>query len=114
MTIHAKKIIYCALLFCGAYVSFCSETKAEPPTVFGAIRDKWIMLGAGNGFLVGQPVTNEQPTFDGAGRWQQFQGGIISWHPDTGAFSVRGLIGELWIRLGREKFGYLIIDELLC
>jgi uncharacterized protein with LGFP repeats len=111
MKTHPNKIMYYALICCAAYVSICSSTKAEPPTVFGAIRDKWTALGAANGFL-GQPVTNEQPTFDGVGRWQQFQGGIISWHPDTGAFSVHGLISELWSRLGREKFGYPITDEL--
>ena len=103
--------MYYALIFCGAYMSACSSTKGESPTIFGSIRDKWTALGAGNGFLQ-QPITNEQPTFDGVGRWQQFQGGIISWHPDTGAFAVRGLIGELWLRLGREKFGYPITDEL--
>jgi len=80
-------------------------------TVIGAINDKWQAMGAGNSPLK-QPVTNEQPTFDGVGRWQQFQGGIISWHPATGAHVVWGLIGELWLHLGREKFGYPITDEL--
>ena len=79
--------------------------------VFGAINDKWRAMGAGSSALK-QPVTNEQPTFDGVGRWQQFQGGIISWHPATGAHVVWGLIGELWLRLGRERFGYPITDEL--
>jgi uncharacterized protein with LGFP repeats len=45
-------------------------------TVIGAINDKWNAMGAGNSPLK-QPVTNEQPTFDGVGRWQQFQGGIL-------------------------------------
>ena len=80
-------------------------------TVYGAIRDKWIAMGAGNGTLR-QPVTNEQSTFDNVGRWQQFQGGMISWHAETGAHVVWGLIGEHWLRLGREKFGYPITDEL--
>lgn len=80
-------------------------------TVIGAIGEKWRAMGAGNSPLK-QPVANEQPTFDGVGRWQQFQGGIISWHPSTGAHVVWGLIGELWLRLGREQFGYPITDEL--
>ena len=80
-------------------------------TVIGAIGEKWRSMGAGNSPLK-QPVDNEQPTFDGVGRWQQFQGGIISWHPSTGPHVVWGLIGKLWLQLGRERFGYPITDEL--
>jgi uncharacterized protein with LGFP repeats len=80
-------------------------------TVVGAIGEKWRAMGAGNSPLK-QPVANEQPTFDGVGRSQQFQGGIISWHPSTGAHVVWGLIGKLWLQLGREQFGYPITDEL--
>lgn len=79
--------------------------------VVGAIGEKWRSMGAGNSPLK-QPVANERPTFDGVGRSQQFQGGIISWHPSTGAHVVWGLIGKLWLRLGREQFGYPITDEL--
>ena len=96
------------------YKFFDSIERRDKPmtTVFGAINVKWNMMGASNGPLQ-YPVANEQLTFDGVGRWQQFQGGIISWHPDTclGAFVVWGLIGELWLRLGREQFGYPITDE---
>jgi uncharacterized protein with LGFP repeats len=100
------------LVFCSAWLSVVAHARGEPPkiAVVGAIRDKWLKLDASGGPLR-QPLTNEQPTFDGVGRWQQFQGGIISWHPATGAYSVRGPIGELWLRLGREKFGYPITDE---
>jgi hypothetical protein len=51
MKTNTKKIMYYALIFCGAYMSVCSSTKGEPPTIFGSIRDKWTALGAGNGFL---------------------------------------------------------------
>jgi uncharacterized protein with LGFP repeats len=78
---------------------------------FGAIGEKWRSMGASNGRL-GQPISEEQPTFDGVGRWQQFQAGMVSWHPDTGAHVVWGLIGKEWLRLGREQFGYPITDEL--
>lgn len=86
---------------------------AEPAriVVIGTIKDKWDAMGGGNGKLH-QPLANETPTFDKIGRFQQFQGGIISWHPETGAHVVWGLIGEHWLRLGREKFGYPITDEL--
>jgi hypothetical protein len=79
--------------------------------VVGAINEKWMAMGGAGGKLR-QPVANEKPTFDNVGRSQQFQGGIISWHPDTGAHVVWGLIGEHWLRLGAEKFGYPITDEL--
>jgi len=59
--------------------------------IIGAIRDKWLRLG-GEGFF-GPALDIERPTFDGVGRAQAFNGGaIISWHPQTGAFAVWGLI----------------------
>ncbi len=79
--------------------------------VIGAIRAKWIALGADTSPLR-LPVDRELPTFDGTGRAQNFQGGIVSWHPETGANTVWGLIGERWLQLGREAFGYPITDEL--
>jgi len=91
-------------------VSGCDAVVADI-TVIGAIGEKWREVGGSNSPLK-QPVANEQPTFDSVGRSQQFQGGIISWHPSTGAHIVWGRIGELWIRLGRERFGYPITDEL--
>lgn len=112
-TCYMKTVTFYALILCGAYMSVYSNVAAEPPkiAVFGAINEKWKAMGAGNGKLR-QPVANEKPTFDNVGRSQQFQGGIISWHPDTGAHVVWGLVGEHWLRLGREKFGYPITDEL--
>ena len=56
-------------------------------TVFGAIEQKWLSLG-GVGGLLGAPLSNESPTFDGAGRAQTFQKGIVSWHPTIGAHEV--------------------------
>ena len=79
--------------------------------VFGAIRDKWIEFGRAVGPLK-TPTSDEIPTFDGAGRFRNFVGGIISWHPETGAHIVWGLIGERWLQIGREQFGYPITDEL--
>jgi hypothetical protein len=56
----------------------------------------------------------EVPTFDHAGRFQEFSGGgIISWHPDIGAaFAVWGFIAEKWKDLGQERYGYPVTDEL--
>jgi len=92
-----------------------SGTLSGPETadVIGAIREKWLKLG-GEGFF-GHAIDIERPTFDGVGRAQQFSGGgIISWHPAIGAFAVWGQIGEKWVALGREKYGYPITDELTC
>jgi len=79
--------------------------------VTDAIRGKWIELQAESGSL-GPPLEVERPTFDGIGRAQRFQGGTVSWHPETGPHAVWGLIGERWLQIGREKFGYPITDEL--
>lgn len=79
-------------------------------TVFGGIAEKWNALGGAQGAL-GGPVSNETPTFDGVGRFQNFNGGIVSWHPETGAYAVWGAIGARWLEMGREAFGYPITDE---
>ena len=80
--------------------------------VFGDIELKWLAFG-GLSSPLGQPVTNEAPTFDGVGREQKFQGGFVSWRPDVAvkAHVVWGLIGERWAAIGREKFGYPVTDE---
>jgi hypothetical protein len=79
--------------------------------VFGAIGDKWRALNGAEGVL-GSPVSDEIPTFDGVGRFRNFTGGIISWHPETGANAVWGAIGARWLEMGREVFGYPITGEL--
>jgi hypothetical protein len=89
-------------------------TQVGPFVVFGAIEGKWIELG-GQGGSLGAPLNNETPTFDGTGRFQDFQNGThISWHPDTGAHLVYGSIGARWLAIGREQFGYPINDESGC
>lgn len=82
-------------------------------TVFGAIEQKWLSLGGVGGFL-GAPFSDEAPTFDGEGRAQTFAGGVISWHPSTGAQEVHGAILARWTSIDRERFGYPITDESPC
>jgi uncharacterized protein with LGFP repeats len=80
--------------------------------VIGAIRDKWLTLGAEA--FTGPALDVERPTFDGVGGAQSFQKGVvISWHPSIGAFEVHGAIGEAWRAMGREKssVGYPTSDE---
>jgi len=78
--------------------------------VYGDIYKKWIGLGGASGVL-GYPVQNEQAAAVGGGRYQHFQHGIVTWHPETGAHAVYGSIGAHWLELGRESFGYPITDE---
>jgi uncharacterized protein with LGFP repeats len=81
------------------------------PDVIGPIRDKWLAFG-GERFVPALDV--EHPTFDGVGRAQTFDKGVvISWHPSTGAFVVWGAIAQAWLSMGREggSLGYPTSDE---
>jgi hypothetical protein len=80
--------------------------------VHGLIRDKWAGLGWELSFL-GYPITDEQRTPDGDGRYSHFENGAIYWSPATGAHEVHGLIREKWANLGWERgyLGYPITDE---
>ena len=81
--------------------------------VYGAIRQSWINTSAVAGPLH-YPVDQERPAFDNRGRYQHFEGGILSWHPDISGspFIVWGLIGKRWLEIGREQFGYPVTNEM--
>lgn len=79
--------------------------------VHGDILTRYQKLGGEAGHL-GLPVTDETPTPDKAGRFSDFEGGSIYWHPKTGAFEVRGAIRDHWRAVGAENFGYPVTDEL--
>jgi hypothetical protein len=81
-------------------------------TVIGAIRDKWAALGWEKSFL-GYPVTDTAKTSDGAGRFNDFQGGSIYLTSSGTAYEVHGAIRDKWISLGRETsaLGYPTSDE---
>jgi uncharacterized protein with LGFP repeats len=78
----------------------------------GLIRQHWAALGAERS-VVGYPITDERPTSDGLGRFNNFQNGSVYWTPQTGAWEVHGLIRQRWILLGagRSVVGYPITDE---
>ena len=83
--------------------------------VHGAIRQKYLELGAEASFL-GYPVTDETGTPDGIGRYNHFQAGSIYWTPSTWAHEVHGLIRGYWADHGWERnaaLGYPITDELI-
>lgn len=75
--------------------------------VQGAVRQKWIDLGAERGSL-GYPITDEIVTPDGLGRMNRFRNGVIYWTSGSGAHPVAGRILDLWSRAGYEKsqWGY--------
>ena len=81
-------------------------------SVQGAIKAKWAQDQWETGFL-GYPLTDEQPSADGAGRYNNFQGGSLYWSPTTGAHSVQGAIRDSWAAQGWETgpLGYPTSDE---
>lgn len=84
---------------------------AQSKAIYGKIFDKWAILG-GTRSILGEPITDELPAARG-GRYNEFQGGYIYWHPNFGAYAVYGKIGEKWNQLGRENgVGYPSTDEL--
>jgi len=83
--------------------------------VHGAIRVKYLELGAESSFL-GYPTTDETTTPDKIGRFNHFQAGSIYWTPSTWAHEVHGLIRQLWSQGGWERnpeLGYPVTDELI-
>ncbi|MDQ6648686.1 MAG: S8 family serine peptidase, partial [Actinomycetota bacterium] len=80
--------------------------------VHGAIRDSWSGLRAQDG-LLGYPLSNEQGTPNGAGRFNVFQGGSVYWSPGSGAHEVHGAIRERWASMGGESglLGFPVSDE---
>src|SRR5262249_42285634 len=67
----------------------------------GAIRDKYLALG-GCGSGLGAPITDERPSADEVGRYNDFQNGAIYWTPQIGAFEIQGDIHARWSALGWE------------
>jgi stage II sporulation protein D len=108
------------------------EVTGEQVRIAGGLRSSWWTLGGhgaaatpvsaieakhralgGNGSVLGAPATAERPTADVVGRFVRYQGGVIYWHPRTGAFEVHGAILDTWNRLGAERgpLGYPTSDE---
>jgi hypothetical protein len=96
--------------FVGGSIYWHPSTGAH--AVWGAIGAKWSALGWETGPL-GYPRTDEVSTRDGIGRYNDFVGGSIYWHPSTGAFDVRGPIRDRWRQLGAEtgQLGYPVTDQ---
>ena len=69
----------------------------------------WGRFG-GNAGALGFPASAELNAHAG-GRYQHFQGGMVVWHPSTGAFVVKGAILAKYTALGGSLWGYPITDE---
>lgn len=80
--------------------------------VVGEIYKKWGSFNYDGGFL-GKPMSDENKTPDGKGRFSVFEGGSVYWSPGTGAYSVGGQIRDKWAQLGWERswLGYPMGDE---
>lgn len=110
----------------GRYTSFAG--KGFPASIYwtpatgahavqGLVRAAWKALGFEAG-PIGYPLTDELPTADGRGRYNDFTGtrppgatqpgASIYWSPATGAVSVRGPIRAEWLRRGgtESRLGY--------
>ncbi len=84
----------------------------DSPAVVGAIEAKYLQMG-GCRSLLGAPVSDEQPTADGGGRYSKFEHGAIYWKQALGAHEVHGQIYDKWIACGAEVgiLGYPFGDE---
>lgn len=88
--------------------TLCAGAQAAEP--YGKIGEKYAALG-GHGGVLGLPVGDEANAPFG-GRFHDFKGGSIYWHPQIGqAFAVWGAIGGKFHALGNAGFGYPITDE---
>jgi uncharacterized protein with LGFP repeats len=101
----------------GRYNNFQGGAITWSPTAgahetHGSIRGEWAALGYERSFL-GFPVTNETATSDGVGRYNDFQGGAITWSPTAGAHETHGAIRAAWASLGYERsaLGFPTSDE---
>lgn len=70
--------------------------------VNGRISAKYSQMGGPESWL-GFPLSNENTTPDGRGRFTHFEHGSIYWTPDTGAIPIPGDIVTEWGRVGYEQ-----------
>jgi len=85
--------------FQGGSIYWTPTTCAQE--IHGAIVQRWAATGWETGPL-GYPLTDQNVTADGIGRYNQFQHGSIYWTPLTDAHEVHGAIRDKWLSLGAE------------
>ncbi len=99
----------------GTISSFTSNGKQTTAAIWGAIRQRWELIGGvTEANPVGIPVTDETTTPDKIGRFNHFTTGSIYWTPKTGAQFVIGSIRVRWSRMGweRNEAGYPLTGEI--
>lgn len=78
----------------------------------GAIRAAYDRVGAA---VLGNAKGPEVPTLDKVGRWQEFERGIILWHPNVDRGVAHVIQGAIWRKfwaVGAEsRLGYPVTDE---
>jgi hypothetical protein len=94
----------------GVDIYFSNKTNAHE--VQGDIRAKYNAIGGANSVL-GMPLTDEQGTPDGIGRFNHFENGSIYWTPNTGPMMLHTALRNLWASQGWERgfFGYPVADQ---
>ena len=94
----------------GADIYFSANTAAHE--VHGDIRAKYNALGGPNSVL-GMPLTDEQGTPDGIGRYNHFENGSIYWTLNTGPMMIHTALRNLWASQGWERgfLGYPVADQ---
>jgi hypothetical protein len=80
-----------------AWIYWSQDTGAH--IVFGEIGEKWMAVNSEAGQL-GFPTSDEMWNPDRVGRRQEFQGGLLYWHPDHRAHPVSG---EFFVTWGRTR-----------
>ena len=97
--------------FTGGIIYWSPTTGAYE--VHGAILDHYLAIG-GPSSPLGLPTTDESPSADGTGRYNDFQDGSIYWTPTVGAHSIHGAIKAKWAQDQWETgfLGYPLTDEL--
>ena len=97
--------------FTGGRVYWSPVTGAQ--AVHGAVLAHYLAIG-GPSSALGLPTSDESPSADGAGRYNNFaSGGALYWSPQAGAHEVHGAIDGKWGQLGWETgpHGYPMTDE---
>ena len=94
----------------GSLASMFSSSRTGTFVVSDRMNRAWLRVGRSSGPL-GFPRSDELPAHDRVGTYQSFEGGVIVWHPQLGAFEVHGAIYQRYVALGGSQFGYPTTDE---
>ncbi|MDH6140972.1 hypothetical protein [Kitasatospora acidiphila] len=76
---------------------------------YGTIGAKYAAMG-GAGSVLGSPITGERDSSLG-GRFQQFQNGIILWHPDEAHPVYGDILSTFWATDAERHWGFPTTDE---